>query len=160
MGIVSRAAGWIAGKVVSAGAASIVDSAQQAANIVDQFVENPAERGARALLETEGMRDLLLQQAKNKSLLGAGWVGALGWVCTFGIAVNVVVVPMIASYVSWKAGQFKPPEFDMQFIGLMTAVLLGGVPLLRIMEKWFATPIPTDKPKPKDEIPPAKEPAA
>jgi len=130
MSIASNIAGWI----VKAGASSIIEAAQGGANIVDQFVENPAERSAREMAESATMRDVLLQQAKNKSLLGAGWVGALGWVMAFAVAIEFVVSPLLICYASWKGWVFHAPELDQAFVLILTLCLLGYPSVSRYIE--------------------------
>lgn len=151
MSIASRIAGWI----VKVGANSLVETANAGADIVDRFVETTSESRIANLAETASMRDFLLQQARNKSTLGAGWVGALGWVCTAAFAINFVGTPLMAW---WYAGQGKPftaPVFDVKIIVGMIVVLLG-LPLLEVMKAWFNSPYPAGetpgkKPEPKEQ---------
>jgi len=151
MSIASRIAGWI----VKVGANSLVETANAGADIVDRFVETTSESRIANLAETESMRDFLLQQARNKSTLGAGWVGALGWVCTAAFAINFVGTPLMAW---WYAGQGKPftaPVFDVKIIVGMIVVLLG-LPLLEVMKAWFSTTTAASetlakKPEPKEQ---------
>lgn len=135
MSIASKIAGWI----VKAGASSIIEAAQGGANIVDQFVETTGESRVANLAETASMRDFLLQQARNKSTLGAGWVGALGWVCTLGFALNFVVFPCVGWWLVSHGKQFTAPQFDLRIIVGMIAALLG-LPLLEVLKAWFGTP--------------------
>jgi len=135
MSIASKIAGWI----VKAGASSIIEAAQGGANIVDQFVETTGESRVANLAETASMRDFLLQQARNKSTLGAGWVGALGWVCTVAFALNFVAMPVCVWWYASHGKQFDPPVFDLRIIVGMIVVLLG-LPLLEVVKAWFGTP--------------------
>lgn len=150
MSIASRIAGWI----VKAGAASLVDTANAGADIVDRFVETTSESRVANLAETASMRDFLLQQAKNKSALGAGWVGALGWTCTVAFAVNFVGTPLMAWWYAGHGKPFAPPVFDISIIVGMIAVLLG-LPLLEVVKAWFsippARPATAEKPEPKEQ---------
>lgn len=135
MGIASKIAGWI----VKVGANSLVETANAGADIVDRFVETTSESRVANLAETASMRDFLIQQARNKSTLGAGWVGALGWVCTLGFALNFVVFPCVGWWLVSHGKQFTAPQFDLRIIVGMIAALLG-LPLLEVLKAWFGTP--------------------
>lgn len=155
MSIASRIAGWI----VKAGASSIIEAAQGGANIVDQFVETTSESRVANLAETASMRDFLLQQARNKSTLGAGWVGALGWTCTVAFAINFVGTPIAAWWWAIHDKVYPAPVFDLRIIVGMIVVLLG-LPLLEVMKAWFNTPTyqPVgDKPATTEKKPEPKE---
>lgn len=153
MGIASKIAGWI----VKTGAQSLVETANAGADIVDRFVETTSESRVANLAETASMRDFLIQQARNKSTLGAGWVGALGWTCTLAFAINFVAAPIAAWWWAIHDKVYPAPVFDLRIIVGMIAVLLG-LPLLEVVKAWFSVPppnngdnVPAKKPEPKEQ---------
>jgi len=151
---------WIGRKVLTATAASMTSTATTAADIVDRFVETQDEQRAANLRETASMRDFLLLQAQNNSVLGAGWVGALGWTCTVAFGINFVATPLVAWWYAGHGKTFTAPVFDTELIVCTLAVLLG-LPLLEKLKAWPTTKYSADttttkKPEPKEQ----KEPTA
>jgi len=80
-----------------------------ALNVIDKLVpDRAAAAEAKAELQkliVETDRDLRIaqtevnrQEAAHKSLFVAGWRPGVGWVCVIGLAVNVIIIPMLPAH--------------------------------------------------------------
>lgn len=109
------------------------------ANLLDKFIEDKDEKNKLAhelvTMSEKFSHDINLaqirvnqQEAAHKNLFVAGWRPAVGWICGTGLAIKVIVTPLLGG-----VGVDIP---DIELTELMT-VLLGmlGMGGLRTYEK-------------------------
>lgn len=72
-------------------------------------------------------------EAQNPSWLVAGWRPSAAWVCVVGLALDVLVLPLVQYAAAWGGRAAPPPPDATVLIGLLGALL--GLGTLRTYDK-------------------------
>lgn len=100
------------------------------------LIPDPAEKARQAALIQQKLMDadtamiaaqnaINLAEAGNSNLFVSGWRPAIGWVCGFGLAWQIVFEPFITFFLNMVGYYPKLPEIDSSWISALVIPMLG-----------------------------------
>lgn len=88
------------------------------------------QTGELAVLEAEtklalGQMDINKVEAASDSFFKSGWRPSVGWICTFGLAYQIVIRPLLTWVGTNTAGWVAPPALELDTLMTLLFGMLG-----------------------------------
>ena len=87
--------------------------------------EQEKQQLAAAVMVVQGQIDINKEEAKNPSLFVSGWRPSVGWVCSAGLAVQFLILPMAQWSLILMGKNVTLPSLDLEVLITMLGGMLG-----------------------------------
>jgi hypothetical protein len=108
------------------GLGSIADLVNTAiSKIWPDKTEQEKQQLAAAVMVVQGQIDINKEEAKNPSLFVSGWRPSVGWVCSAGLAVQFLILPIAQWSLILMGKNVTLPSLDLEVLITMLGGMLG-----------------------------------
>ena len=87
--------------------------------------EQEKQQLAAAVMVVQGQIDINKEEAKNPSLFVSGWRPSVGWVCSAGLAVQFLILPIAQWSLILMGKNVTLPSLDLEVLITMLGGMLG-----------------------------------